>query len=137
MELPQGSGRKVLQLFSRLLPQAEVISQENRAQWLIGALRRFTEEAWHNDCKILALKVTPQWEQASLQLPGDFDGMRRWYSTTYQKHADMLERLKRRENDPRLHPGREWRSGRGAECAPTRAIMWTCGQAFLQATETC
>ena len=117
MELPQGSGRKVLRMWSRVLPQAQAILPGDRSHFLLGALRHFTLLAWKQDCKILALKVTPEREQASLRLPADIDGMREWYTTTYQKHADLLAELTRRRSDPHLHPGREWRRGRGAERA--------------------
>ena len=46
MELPQGSGRKVLQAFSRILLRAYATPQAGRADFLIAALRRADEKAW-------------------------------------------------------------------------------------------
>ena len=139
MELPQGSGKKVLQLFSQVLLQAVATPPAGRAAFLIVALRRFTTEAWKSDCRVLALKVTPHWELASLRLPDDIDGMRTWYTTTYQKHADAMEELRRRREDPGLHPGREWRAGRGAERAAEAAktpgqVMYHPGYAVPKGT---
>ena len=77
MELPQGSGKRAPALFRRQAPQARALPPESREAFLIVALRCNTMEAWRQDCKILALKVTPHRLLESLLLPDDTPGLTR------------------------------------------------------------
>ena len=47
-----------------------------------------------------------------------------------QQYVDFMENLRRRRADPQLNPGREWRKGKGEECAA--AASNTPGQVLYQ-----